>query len=100
MPHDSGTVHILALSLPEEWSPMLLPCLLLLPACRGRGCCGVSQPQLQGLEAAEGRCCHGQGELAGMSEEGSLLLEFIPLPQGQLAKLLGRHGKHPREVLC
>lgn len=35
----------------------------------------------------------------GRSEERGLLLELIPLPQSQLAKLFRRHGKYPGEVL-
>lgn len=34
-------------------------------------------------------------EREGWSEERSLFLEFIPLPQGQLAKLFRGHGEYP-----
>lgn len=51
---------------------------------------------LQSPEAAGVMVSYG---VWGRSEEGGLLLEFIPLPQSQLAKLFGRHGKYPGEVL-
>lgn len=51
---------------------------------------------LQSPEAAGVMASYG---VWGRSEEGGLLLEFIPLPQSQLAKLFGRHGKYPGEVL-
>lgn len=53
--------------------------------------------QLQGPEAAGMRGSH---RAWGRSEERGLLLEFVPLPQSQLAKLFGRHGEYPGEVLC
>lgn len=53
--------------------------------------------QLQGPEAAGMRGSH---RAWGRSEERGLLLEFVPLPQSQLAELFGRHGEHPGEVLC
>lgn len=49
--------------------------------------------------APESRRGEGQSGSVGWSEEGSLLLELIPLPQSQLAKLFRRHGEHPGEVL-
>lgn len=52
---------------------------------------------------ASSRALKQQGALsrggAEQSEEGRLLLELVPLPQGQLAELFGRHGEDPREVL-
>lgn len=61
---------------------------------------GSHSPSFRASSSRRKVLSRGQGELAGMSEEGSFLLEFVPLPQGQLAKLLRRHGEDPREVLC
>lgn len=51
------------------------------------------------LQSPEAAGVMVSGGVWGRSEEGGLLLEFIPLPQSQLAKLFGRHGKDPGEVL-
>lgn len=62
-----------------------------LPAPPRDDALGSSDPSSRALKQ------QGTGsvkEWEGWSEERGLFLEFIPLPQGQLAKLFRRHGKY------
>lgn len=99
MPHDSGTVHFLALSL-RNGAQHFGPVSCCSQPAEEEDTVGSHSPSFRASKQQKEGTVTGTGRVAGMSEEGSFLLEFVPLPQGQLAKLLRRHGEDPREVLC
>lgn len=90
--HNPSTAEVLAPPQLGEWSQPYLCPPAPQPAPRRDDALGSSGPSSRGPKQ-QGRASVTEWE--GWSEERSLFLEFIPLPQGQLAKLFGRHGEYP-----
>lgn len=95
-PHDSATVHFLALSL-RNGAQRFCPASCCSQPAEEEDAVGVSQPQLQGLEAAEGRYCHGQDRASWQrrqKREAFFLSSFrfhrasLPNSSGDMAKTL------------
>lgn len=86
--HNPSTAEVLAPPWGMEPTLPPSPC----PAPLRDDALGSSGPSSRALKQ-QGRASVMEWE--GWSEERSLFLEFIPLPQGQLAKLFRRHGEYP-----